>query len=647
MRSAYTTRPRLGAGRVSAAILFAVYALTLAPDVTFWDAGEFIAAAHSLGIPHPPGTPLFVLLINAWAKLWFVLPFAVATNLFSAAATALSAALMTRLVQRATGSWHMAVAAAVAAGGMSSVWLNATETEVYAASLALATLMIWSADHAGREAGERWTCLTAYLMALSVPLHLSALVVAPVAIALASLTAAGVRWRRGAVLGGVFVLSLGVGRMSAWITALGVTVIAAAMAIPRAPAERRERFGLPLAALALAAAAATILGFLYVRAQHDPAINQGNPATWDALVRVVARKQYAVSPIWPREAPIWVQLANLGQYADWQVALSTGPTVMPSILRSLGTALFLGLGYIGAVAHYHADRRTWVAFLLLLLSGGLGVVVYLNMHAGPSIAYGILPANAVREARERDYFFVFAFWGWGLWAGIGAVALARRLSRPAWAGVLVALLPIVLNWRAVSRRVTPEAQFPRDVAAAMLEATPPNGVLFAAGDNDSYPLWYAQQVRGIRRDVVVITIPLLPTRWYRHEIARRHALLTPEQVQTFEPRLGSAVAVADGARRHGRPIAASIMLVPAERARLADGWSAGGIVYVAGRHGVDSAAAAQWAAWADRRGLRRPTRPAIDPVASYFAKVLDCPRQFAEMSSEADSTRLDSVCNYR
>lgn len=636
------------AAAAGALVLFLVYALTLAPDVTFWDAGEFIAAAHSLGVPHPPGTPLFILLVNVWAKLWFFLPYPVATNLFSAAATALAAGISARLVQRATSNAYMAFAAAITAGGMSSVWLNATETEVYAASLTLGVLTIWAGERAGRYQGERWTILTAYLIALAVPLHLSALVAAPVAILLAALSSEGIRWRRVLALGGTFLFSLGVGRMTWWLCAAGAALMLSALGpSPRQPDRIVERMRLPVAALALALLATSALAFLILRARFDPAINQGNPGTWQALADVVARRQYAVSPMWPRMAPPWIQLGNLAQYADWQIALSTGPTVLPSIPRTLATLLFLWLGYQGAVVHRKADRRTWIALLALLLCGALGVLVYLNLHAGPSIGYGILPSNVTREARERDYFFVFAFWTWGLWAGVGAISVAQRWSRPAWSGALIALLPLVLNWRAVTRRGEPEQSLPRHLAEALLESTPRNGVLFVMGDNDSYPLWYAQGVRGVRPDVAVVTVPLLPTRWYRSEIARRHALLDDSEVERFESKLAASAAIAKVARRLGRPVAAATTVTAREREALGKSWRAGAPVYVEGPAGIDSVAAKRWAEWVERRIPERDTRAAIDPVNIYFRRMLDCPRQLSIAARTGDLSRLDSACNYR
>jgi hypothetical protein len=631
---------RLGAASAAGVALFVVYALTLAPEVTFWDAGEFIAAAHSLGIPHPPGTPLFILLINVWAKALFFLPYAVATNLFSAAATALAAYLTARLIQQGSGTPATAAAAAIAAGSMSSVWLNATETEVYAASLALGVLTVWAGDRAGRgqegAEGRRYTMLTAYLIALAVPLHLSALVAAPVAIALASWWPGRVHWRRAMVLGGTLVLAMGVGRMSPWLAAAGAVIMVAAQ--PRA--------GLP--ALALAIAGVTALGFLYVRAGLDPAINQGDPASLAAFTDMVARRQYDVAPIWPRKAPLWIQFGNLGQYADWQTALSLGPTVLPSVLRTAGTVLFVALGFHGARTQWRRAPRGFLGVAGLLACGAVGVLVYLNLHPGPSIGWGILPEGAPREARERDYFYVFAFWAWGIWAGIGAVALARRSGRPPWAGVALVCLPIALNWRAVTRRGEPDQSLPLTLATALLESAPRDAVLFVIGDNDSYPVWYAQQVKGLRRDVAVITMPLLPTRWYRSQIATRYALLDSAEAQVYDGRMEVSARIAAGARARRRPVAVAMTVSARDRQRLGAGpWTASGLVYVEGAAPVDSAASARLADWVQARLGDRPPREGIDPVNSHFRRVLNCPRQLLVAGQHGDSTRLDSVCNYR
>jgi hypothetical protein len=292
--------------------------------------------------------------------------------------------------------------------------------------------------------------------------------------------------------------------------------------------------------------------------------------------------------------------------------------------------------------------------LLLFLCGGIGVVLYLNMRASPSFGWGVLPASAIREARERDYFFVLSFWAWGLWAGYGAVTVAQRLRvRPVF-GVLVAALPIALNWSAVSRRSRLEASLPRRLGEALLQSAPPRAVLFVDGDNDTYPLWFLQQVDAVRRDVTVVTVPLLGADWYGQELARRYDLL-PRDGSDASPR-----SIAEHARRLGRPVVVSVALDRRTRNQLAHEWTLSGMVYIAQSTAADSDArggpsvgvdtastkafADQIASW--RKG--RTTRPSTDSMDDYALGLLECPR--LSLLINPDSARVDSLaslCNRR
>ncbi|HEX4682164.1 MAG TPA: DUF2723 domain-containing protein [Gemmatimonadaceae bacterium] len=631
----------------AALVLFAVYAATLAPGVTFWDAGEFIAAAHSLGIPHPPGTPLFILMLNTWARTLAFLPYAVATNLFSAASTAFAGGLSAWWVSRATGSRAAGFAAAIAAGATSSIWQNATETEVYAASLALAVVSIAAADAAGRTGDRRWIALAAYCFALALPLHLSSLVAAPVVIQLASERADGERdWRAAWVLFSMFLCVTGIGRMSLAVVVAGVLLLGASTTFANAAVRDMLREWNPtLAALVVGASG---LLFLLLRAQHDPAINQANPSTLDGLVYTIARRQYAVQGILPRQAPFWLQVANWFEYADWQFALSLAPSVIPNAARISATVAFAILAFIGGRWHRARDPRTWRAVMLLFVCGSLGVVVYLNLKAGTSFGWQFVPSDDAHEARDRDYFFVLGFWAWGLWAGIGALRLARRVRLPSIVGCCVAGLPIALNWTAVSRRVMPEAALPRAVAALLLEPLPPRTVLFVSGDNDTYPLWYAQQAEHMRPDVTTVTLPLLGAGWYVDELRRRYGLVGP-----------SPERIAAMARGQGRPVAAAITVEQADREHLAISWTLLGHVLLdpyslepSKQHlrviALDSAAVRLAAARADSVLHGATIRPSTDPVNEYFSAVLSCPRKVLDpAAATVQLASLDSLCNLR
>jgi hypothetical protein len=162
---------------------------------------------------------------------------------------------------------------------------------------------------------------------------------------------------------------------------------------------------------------------------------------------------------------------------------------------------------------------------MLWLVTGLGLVLYMNFRPGYGRWFDIWRETRDHEVRERDYFFVVSFIVWGLWAGIGiaetARAMAARVPRVArWTpGLLaLALVPLGLNWTAASRRQGPDARLAADFAYDLLNSVPPYGILFTYGDNDTFPLWWAQEVAGIRQDVTVVCLALANTDWYMRQL---------------------------------------------------------------------------------------------------------------------------------
>jgi hypothetical protein len=653
-----------------------VYLATLAPGVTLWDAGEFASAVESLGVPHPPGTPLFILVARAWRlALWF-LPTALATNLLAAACTAIAGALAASLVARWVRDTTAAVAAGIAFGTMSTVWLNATETEVYSASLLLSVVMLY----VGFQSGAEWRAATiaggadrrrtlgrhdlvlAYLFAVTPPLHLSAMVAAPAAIVLATVDRdLRVDGWRALGLAGAALLAVGAGTGSVTSAAAGVVVLGLVAWA------RRGRGGAvadSAAAVGVIAIGVSAFLFMLVRSRLDPAINQGNPSTVAGVLEVMARRQYDVPGLWPRRAPFWLQVGNLFQYADWQFALGLDQWIGASAVRTPVTVLFVTLGIAGSVWHRRRDRRTWAALLVLVASATLGVVVYLNLKAGPSFGYGVLPPTADREARERDYFFALGFAAFGLWVGMGAVAVASRLARRvrrrevASLGVVVAALPVVLNWRAVDRRRQPAASLPNAFARATLESAPPRAVLFVAGDNDTYPLWYAQVAEHVRRDVSIVTVPLVPAEWYRAELARRLGLYELADTARWKGTAREVAAIASRAIRANRPVAAAVALEPDLRAAIGDRWTLRGLVYVLRRDADSGAATAIDVAAVDSTAAmiaRLFAGPVVadrvdDPAGRYLTSLLTCPdlsRRAARGTAEDSVRLLASRCNFR
>jgi hypothetical protein len=641
----------------AAAVLATCYIATLAPSVTFWDAGEFIAAGHSLGIPHPPGTPLFILVLHAWGMLWPESAYAFGANLISALASAAAGGVLTSLLFRwLSMEWrgyatHAAVAGAICAGAMFTLWSNATEAEVYAVALLLAACMLAAGDAVSRRKRGAMILL-AYLFGLAAGLHVSALVAAPAAIMLAAVDHDRGFNRVGSVwLALTATLAMAIGTWSRLLFAISLLLLAIALLIGPGSVQSRFR-NLSPSLFAVLLGASPIL-YMLVRARWDPAINQGNPSDWRTLIDVVARHQYDAVPPWPRRAPIWIQIGNWFEYADWQSALSLGPSVVPTVRRTLVSLVFAALAILGFRAHRRLHRRSWLAMLVLFVSGTIGVTVYLNLRASPSFGWGILPDDVPREARERDYFFVLGFWAIGAWAGIGAIALAAQRKWPAWIGVIVAAAPIALNWSAANRRSQPEANYPLRVARGILEPLPPHAVLFTGGDNDSYPLWEAREVHRLRPDVTIVTVPLLGAQWNVDELLRRN----PDLHRASTNGGVSLASITAAARAANRPVAVSLVVERVDRLAIGGCWRVAGLVLLDDGGGVDCATRSDAdqlpvdtvavKAWLER--FREPAgvpKGSIDPVNEYFARLLDCPRRMLDSARKSGrNVSLDMTCN--
>jgi hypothetical protein len=402
---------------------------------------------------------------------------------------------------------------------------------------------------------------------------------------------------------------------------------------------------------------ASALLVMLVRAQHDPWINQGNPSSWAAFWDVVGRRQYDVPGLWPRRAPWWLQLGNLIQYADWQIAAGLSDAVGPSWRRTPLTVAAMIAAVYGAAWHRRRDPRTFRAFVVLLLCASVGVVAMLNLRAGPSYGWGVLPEGALREARERDYFFALAFLLWGLWTALGVARLAAQARRPSTRIVVMAscAIPMLFNWRAVDRQRHPDAALAGALGESILLAAPAGAVVVTGGDNDTYAIWYRQAVLGERGDVTSVVSPLLGARWYREELRRRHGLLTAADVDTWRGESHLFRTLAAAARSRARPLVASAGLTRAQRLSLAAAWRTAGLVYlavdsidVATEPEIDARRSAALALTLTTRGLTPDTRPARTPSGRYVQQLLLCPQAVLDRATTGHrrlSALLESVCN--
>ena len=539
---------------LTAAVVFVIYLATLAPTTAFWDTSEYIAAAKVLGIPHPPGNPLFIITAHVFGLIPLAASYAVRINLFAAVTSAAAAGLWFLVAERwlrgiVPHRWarYGAAFAGILVGATSwTVWNQSTVNEkVYTLSLLSIAVVMWLVVRWGDdEPGthrDRWLVLIAYVMALTSTNHLMGVLALPALAVYVLWTDWRTVLRPWAVVTFWALLLAVSGKWTDMVLGgpLQVPLIVATLGVFGYALWKSPRD--PLVYLGLTAVIVGIsLNYLWLpmRAGQYPPINEGEPVGFlsQALQDVLNRVQYGKPALTERQATFTGQLANFWQYYSWQFAKDWGR------FAALATAVFTVLGFGGIWALWKSDRRAGVSALALLGTLSLGLVYYMNFKYGYSQYPG--EDSLPREVRERDYFFIGSFAVFGTFVALGFGALMRAIVEflrdrgtgvSRWAAaspvLALALIPLFGNRITASRA---DESLARDFAHDILESVEPYGILITAGDNDTFPLWYAQEVEGIRRDVTLANLSLMNTRWHLRQLRRRP---TPQ----FDPTQAAAL----------------------------------------------------------------------------------------------------------
>jgi hypothetical protein len=650
------------------AVALVTYTLTIEPTASFWDCGEFISGCFKLQVVHPPGAPLFLLIGRMFTMFAAdVSKVAYTINFMSGLSTAFVVLFLfwstTHMAKKifAPGKSEVGFAQMIAIMGAGIVcglaatfsdtlWFSAVEGEVYALSTFFIAIVFWAMlkweDHEDATTRDKWLILIAYLLGLSVGVHLMSLLAVPAMALIYYFKKYTFSWKGVfvALFAGFIALSfVYVGVVSIMINmiskfellavndlglpfdvgaAVFAVLLAAGLAYALFYAHKKGNQMLHTAALSFLF---ILIGFstyfiVIIRANANPPINMNDPSDILKLQSYLNREQYGDRPLlygphfnaYPTDikkvgkkyAKVGDKYEVIGDKIDyefnpkdmmpfprlgsWQddrhvaayrAMLGLGekenPTMADNLSFFFGYQIkymwfryfmwnfsgrqddiqgrfdnnngnwitgfeFFDKGIMGSkeeMTDYAKQNGGWNKFYLIpFLLGIFGLIyhfqkdrndalVILTLFAFTGVLEIVFFNSPPFEPRERDYTLVGSFATFCIWIGFGVLAIYDFLSKKA-PQVVAAGVALVLSLTAPalmakdgwddhdrSKRFTAV-----DFAINYLESCEKNAILFTQGDNDTYPLWYAQEVEGIRTDVRVVNLSLLGVDWYIRQL---------------------------------------------------------------------------------------------------------------------------------
>lgn len=550
------------------------FILTLSPTVVFWDVGEFMAAAHLLQVPHPPGAPLFLIIARIFGMIPISSDIAVRMHFISALGSAASVMFLYLISVRFITIWRgkpettydrVVVYGSSVIGALSltfskTFWFNAVEAEVYGLSMLFVSSILWLAlrwyERADWERGDIYLLLIAYLIGLSVGVHLLAI------LALFSvMLLVYFRYNEFSVegfvkFGLVAVLVFGIiyPVIAKWFPSMldgeiggnrndiysfipFLAVGGALYGIYRSTQTKKRIMNVALLSFLLIVLGYSTYILVYIRANAQPPMNENNPNNLTRLVSYLNREQYGEAPLmkrrWNTTEPEQVaahqkyssdwdyfwnyQLKHMYlRYFGWNYVGVDGDSKDAGVDWRQLYGIPLLLGFFGAFYHWSKDwKMAFVASVFFLIMGFV-LVVYFNMQEP--------------QPRERDYFYVGSFFIFSMWIGIGILGLIDEIKErffreqnatpAAYAVLAVALAAVPLNMARINFHEADRTgnYVAWDYSYNLLQSCEKDAILFTNGDNDTFPLWYLQDVEEVRRDIRIVNLSLLNTNWYIHQL---------------------------------------------------------------------------------------------------------------------------------
>lgn len=646
-------------GWIVFAIAFLTYALTVERTASFWDCGEFIACAFKLQVPHPPGAPFFLLIgrifslfalgdllqVAYWVNMVSVLSSAFTILFLFWTITLLVRKVIAKTDEELTTADTILIMGAAAVGSLAytwsdSFWFSAVEAEVYGLSSFFTAIVIWAVFKWERiqdpATENRWLILIAYLVGLSIGVHLLNLVTIP-ALALVyyfkkypktSVFGGLMAFAGGLVVLGIinsgiipglpsiagkfeifFVNTLGMPYKSGVIFFIILFIGALIWGIRYSQKKGNVLLNTSLLSLAFVLIGYASYLMVLVRAEYNPPINENNPNDVLSFVSYLKREQYGSRPLLygpsfvsrpvsqkrgapmyrkqdgkyviydyrpeyeyepganmllprmystqPGHAQLYMQMTGVaegqkptmgqnlsfmfsyqighmywryflwnfvgresdeegaGNMVPWDVSKNYPEPIAKNKAHDNYFMLPFLLGLFGIVICYFRQKRDLLVLGLLFILTGVALVIYLN--------------SPPTEPRERDYIYVGSFYIFCIWIGYGVIALADAIGKfvksgTARAGAATAaglIVPVIMGAKGWDNHNRDNRYHSVDFAKNLLNSCAPNAILFTGGDNDTFPLWYVQEVEGFRTDVRVCNLSLLGTDWYIDQMKRR------------------------------------------------------------------------------------------------------------------------------